>query len=478
MNERLSLLNIWQSNLLLKEDEMPVHTDDRLLWIIVGSGLLIAANAIPYYLNYIRTVTEVQHDGSPSKGPCEDAEDALKLSTLKKLVAGPSYKLRASAVKIIAERSTRDVTRKLLLQDLASKNTVRRDQALHALWFLLSDSSLKTSPEIPQHFTSDTSTFPAIIECLANLLPLHENGPPVRADNPTASSPLLPDNRPPPETLALLILRKLLTDENATSALSSGLISTWLKHYPFPCALPANGSRRQDVVKLFKTWGQDDPLMASIMTTIRHNPEGLKQLRRHGLTGSSYREAEVDLGGGGNGIDDVFMANAEDTAGMRRRRPPPPPSGSPRPARPGSSWAPRRPPDPSSNQAERAVRQRRREAAVYSEGNAPLTQDNIFQRQPSNLGLAGAPATNPEEDETVLASMAAYFNAREEEESAVAMEEASDRNSRRASSSSSLPDLDSPSTFWQWLTTMSSGRARDRQRPPRAELENGHDHNH
>ncbi len=433
---------------------MPVHADDRLLWIIVGSGLLIAANAIPHYLNYIRTVTEVNHDENPSKGPCEDAEDALKLSTLEKLVAGPSYKLRASAIKIIADRSTRDVPRKLLLRDLASKHSARSDQALHALWFLLSDASLKHTLEITQNFTSDISAFAAIIECLVNLLPLHENGPPVRADNPTASSPLLPHNRPPSETLALLILRKLLTDQSAANALSAGFVSKWLKHYPFPCALPENGGRRQDVVKLFKTWGHDDPLMDIIMKIITRHPEGLKQLRRHGLTGSSYGETEVDV----SGIEDVFMADGDDTAGL-----PSISSG----ARPTSSWS-RRPPDPSSSQAERAVRQRRREAAVYSEGNAPLTQDNIFQRQPSNV--EPAPETNPE-IEAELARMNEEIE-REEEELAEALEEVRDPNSRRPSE---VQNIDSPRSFWQWLT-MNPGQARSRQRAPLAELHNHHNH--
>src|SRR5947209_8332065 len=167
---------------------MPGQADDRLLWIIVGSGLLIAANAIPYYLNHIRTLTVVSHDEDLGKGPCEDAEDALKLSTLEKLAAGPSYKLRSSAVKIIAERSTKYATCRLLLQDLASKSLARREQAVRALWFLLSDSSLKSSPEIAQQFSSDPTTFAALISCLAHLLPLHQNGPKARADNPTASS--------------------------------------------------------------------------------------------------------------------------------------------------------------------------------------------------------------------------------------------------------------------------------------------------
>jgi len=432
---------------------MAIHADDRLLWIILAGGLLIAARAFPYYLGYIYHLTEIHEEESSSqpKGRCEDAEDALKLSTLEKLVVGPSYKLRASAIKIIAERSTKASTRKLLLQDLASKQPARSDQALHALWFLLSDSSLRTSPEITQQFRSDPSAFTAIVDCLANLLPLHADRPRVRADNPTASSPLLPHNRPPIETLALLILRKLLTDQTATTAFSAGLVSKWLKHYPFPCALPENGCRRQDVVKLFKKWGQDDPLMASIMTKITSQPTGLKQLRKYGLTGSSYGEAKIDFGG----IDDVFMADGEAPAD----------NDIPSTTSPGEAAArsnpsrSRRHPDPASNQAERAVRQRRREAAVYSEGNAPLTQDNIFQRQPSLLGPAapgppfqpGRPAPEPERLPAMEADLMRMVDELTREDVEAALHEA-----------------EPPAGFWQWLA-LNSGRERRRAGAPLGE---------
>ncbi|KAF7503856.1 hypothetical protein GJ744_003053 [Endocarpon pusillum] len=435
---------------------MPLHADDRLLCIVLASGLLVAANAIPYYLKYIRTITQVNHEDKPSKGPCEDAEDALKLDTLKKLVAAPSYKLRASAVKIIAERSIKDATRKLLLRDLASKHSTKRDQALHALWFLLSDSSLIASLEIKQHFMSDPSTFTAIVDCLSNLLPLHSHGPPEQAHNPTRSSPLLPHNRPPSETLALHILRELLTDQTLPTALSAGLISKWLKHYPFPCALPSNGARRQEVIKLFKTksFGPDDPFMAAIITIIIRQPEGLKQLRKHGLTGSSYGEAaEVD-------IEDVFMADGEDTAGVVPSSVTMPPAAAAA-ARP-ASW--RRPPDPSNNQAERAVRQRRREAAVYSEGDAPLTQDNIFQRQPSNVGLGAASASAsasavgaaPDATDTAIEARQARMDEEEEREEellALALQEVRNMNSRVQQQSSARHS----SNVWQWLT-MNLGR--------------------
>lgn len=417
---------------------MPVHTNDRLLWIVVGTGLLVVANAIPYYLNYIRALTTstIDQEEAESRGTREDAADALKLSTLEKLAAGPSFKLRSAAVRIIADRSTRTATRKLLLRDLASKNPGKREQALHALWFLLSDTAIRDSSEVTQEF-SDPATFSAIVECLVNLLPLHQTGPAICANNPTASSPLLPRNRPWSETRTLRILGSLLTNQTTALALSAGLVSKWLKHYPFPCALDENSGRRQQVVELFNTYrAQDDELMASIIKMITSHPEGRKQLRRHDLTGSSVSEALLDS----RTTEDVLMTDSEDTAGL-------PSASSSGPLNNAS----RRPLRPSSDQAERAVRQRRREAAVYSEGDAPLTQDNIFQRQPSNTGPP--PATSPETEAEL---------AREEEELVEALEEVRERTTRTAPGPR---NLDPPNSFWQWLT-WNSGRVSAGQRDP------------
>lgn len=43
------------------------------------------------------------------------------------------------ALRIISERSLREKTRDLILEDLARKNKIPRDRALTALWFLVSD---------------------------------------------------------------------------------------------------------------------------------------------------------------------------------------------------------------------------------------------------------------------------------------------------------------------------------------------------
>jgi hypothetical protein len=127
-----------------------------------------------------------------------------------------------------------------------------------------------------------------------------------------------------------------------------------------------------------KTSWSDDPVMSSIVNTIGSQPEGLKQLRKHGLMGSRLEElptggfeslidvpapeTEVDDGGGiqYDDGDTDWVVEDEDTA-----------------AAPAVGWGTR--PQPERSASEQARRRRRREAMVFSEGGRPLGRDDIIQ---------------------------------------------------------------------------------------------------
>lgn len=193
----------------------------------------------------------------------------------------------------------------------------------------------------------DISTYNALIECLCNLLEEHTE------ETCTTISPILPKTRPVGENKALNTLDIILR-ENISVALEAGVVSRWLSRYPFPCAL-AEPSRKQDLVILMKSWWTDDAVMSSIFSTISSHPDGTRQLRRHGLMGSMMEENDHD----DDDVDsDVWMVDGEDTAGSSRL------SG-PR-VREGTA-------------EEQAVRRRRREAMVLSDGGHPLRQDDIIQ---------------------------------------------------------------------------------------------------
>ncbi|KAF7117230.1 hypothetical protein CNMCM5793_005986 [Aspergillus hiratsukae] len=307
---------------------MASHLSDKFLWLCLGVSLFFAVRGIAADLRRVSDLTEIKHVEKEDKIISEGTEDALKLDTLLKLSDSTSYDLRAAALRIIAERSTKGSTRDLLLKDLASKNKERRVSRTAVC------SRLK-----------DLSTYTALVDCLCNFLEEHVE------ETSTTDSPILPKTRPLGEKKALSILN-LILQENIPAALEAGVVSRWLSKYPFPCAL-TKPSRRKDVVILMKTWWSDDTIMSAIFSTLSSHPDGTKQLRKYGLMGSMMEENDPD-----DEDSDVWMIDGEDTAGSRRL------SG--RRVRGGTA-------------EEQAVRRRRREAMVLSDGVHPLNNDDIFQ---------------------------------------------------------------------------------------------------
>lgn len=172
----------------------------------------------------------------------------------------------------------------------------------------------------------------------------------------TTNSPILPKTRPMGEKKALNILNVLLP-ENIPDALEAGIISRWLCRYPFPCAI-AEPSRRRDVVILMKTWWSDDAVMSAIFSALSSHPDGVKQLRKHGLMGSMIEENDHD--DEDDADSDVWMVDADEAGGSFSRTP----------------W--RRLQEGSAE--EQALRRRRREAMVLSDGGWPIGNDDIIQR--------------------------------------------------------------------------------------------------
>ncbi|KAH8433638.1 uncharacterized protein LDX57_011272 [Aspergillus melleus] len=322
---------------------MASHLNDRLLWLCLGVTLFFAVRGIATDLRRVRDLTEIKHVEKEDRMISEGTEDALKLDTLLKLSESTNHDLRAAALRIIAERSTKGETRDLLLEDLASKNKDRRNKALSAMHFLVSNRALARTSVCTR--LQDLTTCTALVDCLCNFLEEHVE------ETSTTVSPIFPKTRPLGEKKALSTLNYVL-QENIPAALEAGVISRWLDKYPFPCAL-AEPSRRQDVVILMKTWWSDDSIMSSIFGTLSSHPEAIKQLRKYGLMGSLIEENDPD-----DEDSDVWMVDGEDTAGSRHI--------------PGRRLRER-------TAEEQAVRRRRREAMVLSDGERPLGNDDIIQ---------------------------------------------------------------------------------------------------
>ena len=236
---------------------------------------------------------------------------------------------------------------------------------------------------IPQ-FLSTPEAINALILCLRNLLPLHNITDPLpgclsRYSPPR--SPVLPPRRPVIEKLALRLLGTVL-HLALPIALRAGVVSEWLKFYPFPCAQSDNPDRVCDLVDIFQTWWPDDPLMAEVLGHIARDPTGRAHLRDAGLMktlmrgGPLPREAYIhdyrdeDLQSVVPSVEDdsdVSMVDGEDTAGAAA-------------STSITHRLPRARTQLNGNSAEeQALRRRRREAVVVSDGNAPLGRENIIE---------------------------------------------------------------------------------------------------
>lgn len=151
---------------------MPTHSDDRMLWILIGLCLIVAAKAVPASLQSVRQITEVKGSDETPPRTNEKVEHLLKIETLEKLIAGRSYEIRSSAIKIIAERCITGPALISLLEDLASRDSGRRDKAILALQLFISHRSVQSSPDLALFTT--IQAFHAMITALVNLLTQHE----------------------------------------------------------------------------------------------------------------------------------------------------------------------------------------------------------------------------------------------------------------------------------------------------------------
>ncbi|KAI1618564.1 hypothetical protein EDD37DRAFT_272922 [Exophiala viscosa] len=339
----------------------------------------------------------------------KDSENALKIETLRTLADGYSFELRTSAIKIVASRTVKSQTKDLLLRDLASKDDERRNEAINGMWLLLYHPAL-TEKNYASVFGSKGIV--AAVRALINVMPLHnvqrqslEGGP-----GKLPPSPVLPPGRPAQEVSLLILLGHLLAEESGRSrtadypikaALKAGLVTEWLAHYPFPCALPENqcfNFKRSDTVRLFDRdrWKMDDQLMASVIYHVIRHPLGRKQLVDAGLDTSRKHRGTADSSFAWNfsqmrrpawaadahDDEDTLMFNGRDTAGIVN-------DDLNVWEEEGTTFLPpgviARQRSTERSQEEDLLRRRHREAIVVAERGAPLRRENILQRSDSRV---------------------------------------------------------------------------------------------
>ena len=195
---------------------------------------------------------------------------------------------------------------------------------------------------------NNRETYEALVDCLCNFLPSYQEKSWPCNEYTNIKS------RTQAEKDALIALGRILPD-NMSQALGAGIVSRWLAKYPF-CGSSLPEALKIEAVQQLKTWNTEDTLMCDILCKIDCAPDGRKELRKHRLVGSAIGETDDEEG-------DTLMIGGEDTAGLSY----------------GSVARGRRIREESIE--EQALRRRRREAMVLSEGGRPLGRDDIIQRE-------------------------------------------------------------------------------------------------
>jgi hypothetical protein len=143
---------------------------------------------------------------------------------------------------------------------------------------------------------------------------------------------------------------------NVPEALKAGVVTRWLAKYPFG----DTEHDRREAIKALKTWSAQDVLLSEIVCAIESHPDGRKQMRMAGLTGSAMGEPDSDGDERMNGgVEDTEAIIAGGLASRRRLR--------------------------NASSEERVRRRRRREAMVLSDGVEPIGSEDIIQQRPTDF---------------------------------------------------------------------------------------------
>ena len=125
-------------------------------------------------------------------------------------------------------------------------------------------------------------TISAVITCLCNFLPSHSSS------NAGATNPI-PAYRPPPD--ALFVLNRFVCFD-LTTAIRCGLVSRWLKHYPFGDT-PAQSIKK--AIRSSDSAEGPNENFVSILRILSASPEGKRAMRAAGLVGSSIGEETDEM---------------------------------------------------------------------------------------------------------------------------------------------------------------------------------------
>ncbi len=228
-------------------------------------------------LTAYRDSVEVKKPSPKTQYITQGTEDALKSSTLEKLIESHNYGIQETAARIVADRALHDgTTLDALLWELTRSDRDRREQAIRALYML---TEQRTCPEsfllglltlwsvASMTELNTPKVFRAIVNCLARCV----------KDVPHNTYDREFDNfdfRDPVERFCLLVLFRLTMEfgsEPAEEIIKAGIVPRWLAEEPW-------GSTEKEIQENFKHCYQNMRLSELILLRITHHSRGLADL--------------------------------------------------------------------------------------------------------------------------------------------------------------------------------------------------------
>ena len=207
---------------------------------------------------------------------------------------------------------------------------------------------------------------------------------------------------------------------NVSEALKAGVVTRWLAKYPFG----DTEHDRREAIKALKTWSAQDVLLSEIVCAIESHPDGRKQMRMAGLTGSAMGEPDSDGDERMNGgVEDTEAIIAGGLASRRRLR--------------------------NASSEERSRRRQRREAMVLSDGTEPIGSNDIIQQRSTDF--------RREEEEAVI-----------NQEMERLMEQVLNSNALERAAEAEATQRRWGAVIWSWTGGLVQGRVEGIMGNPRA----------
>lgn len=325
-------------------------------------------------LRAMRLAAQITKIDRPQDNVNKGVENALKIETLWQLTRSPNQEIRAASIKIITDRVSQGVTYDLILQDIAGKDSQRREKALTCLSFLCSYPG-----KLP---ASLLETYRAIHTCLRNLNPeMHAFETAVREkfEKTGPGTSRRNGNRTKPCQDALNILAALL-QHNPQDAVLGDFVG-WMIEYPFGGY--DSPEEKKKITADITSWYYEDPAMHTILSWATGRSGLGELLVKHGLFDkrrNSFEVEEIESEWMWSGPGEIVVESATMMGGRRMRE---------------------------ESIEEQALRRRRREAMVLGETGRPIERADIIERRNTGLEEDGigqeqeAPMTEIHEDEDV-----------------------------------------------------------------------------